>query len=278
MAWLRLDDNFTSHPKFAGWTASQKWAWLEVLSYCAKLRTNGRVPDDLSLLPRSCTPSLIKLAQRSALIDEDKDGKRWVHDWLKYNLVHASDDVLVARVSELLSEHPEASANEIVKMLGGNRKRVLAAIHALRGGSGTGSEGGSGTGTGTGSESGSGSVPDRFQKVVTRARSRPLGDSTTVSEGRDLPEPSASGADVAAKRGPPPAPSGDPTIDAKRARKLAGLAQFVHDYWDDYPDKDVLLDELTDSPRSLSIIEATQMIAAEKGRRAKVAAEEEIDW
>ena len=84
MSWLRLDDRFTSHPKFAGWTPAEKWAWLEVLEYCARYKTNGLVPDDLALLPRSVTPKLLQRAENVGFLERNGNGLE-VHDWPEYN-------------------------------------------------------------------------------------------------------------------------------------------------------------------------------------------------
>jgi hypothetical protein len=84
MAWLRIDDGFTSHPKFAGWSADERWAFLELMSYCARYRTRGKVPEDSSLLPRKVGVRLLKKAEDSGWI-ERKNGARFIHDWDVYN-------------------------------------------------------------------------------------------------------------------------------------------------------------------------------------------------
>ena len=85
MSWLRLDDGFTHHPKFNGWRLSQRWAFLEIMEYCARYDTCGKIPKDLSLLPKTSTETLLKLAEKSGWIDLDSDGNRVIHDFLKYN-------------------------------------------------------------------------------------------------------------------------------------------------------------------------------------------------
>lgn len=84
MAWLRIDDGFATHPKFSGWSSAQKWALVELFCYCARHKTEGVVPSDLSLLPRAVTPSLLKLAEESGFIDLE-DGVYVLHDWQHYN-------------------------------------------------------------------------------------------------------------------------------------------------------------------------------------------------
>jgi hypothetical protein len=85
MSWLRLDDSFTSHPKFEGWAAPEKWALLELFSYCARYRTKGRVPTDRTLLPRSVTTRLLDRAIEAGWLDQRENGDLWVHDWATYN-------------------------------------------------------------------------------------------------------------------------------------------------------------------------------------------------
>lgn len=85
MSWLRTDDAFCHHPKFEGWSKTKRWDWLEVMHYCARYQTGGRIPNDLNLLPKSGTETLLTLAEKSGWIDRDSDGDRWIHDWKKYN-------------------------------------------------------------------------------------------------------------------------------------------------------------------------------------------------
>ena len=61
---------------------------------------------------------------------------------MRFDLI---EDDLLGRVSKYLSEHPEASANEVAKALGGNRTAVLATVKSVR--SEGGSNGGNHPGT-----------------------------------------------------------------------------------------------------------------------------------
>jgi hypothetical protein len=85
VSWLRLDDNFAQHPKFEGWLAPQRWAFLELMLWCAKYRTKGRVSTDLTLLPRSVSARLLGQAEAAGWLDRDELGTLWIHDWEKYN-------------------------------------------------------------------------------------------------------------------------------------------------------------------------------------------------
>src|SRR3990172_9400260 len=85
MAWLRLDDGFPQHPKLDGWTSAQKWALVELFAYCARHRTEGHVPSDLSLLPRGITTKVLILAEEAGFLDRGAEGLLTVHDWSVYN-------------------------------------------------------------------------------------------------------------------------------------------------------------------------------------------------
>jgi hypothetical protein len=126
VSWLRTDDNFPQHPKFKGWSGAQKWAFVELMHYCARYRTGGHVPADLNLLPRPVNARLLGLAETSGWLDRDTDGELWIHDWFLYN------GTLEERVESYLAKYPEATANDVHKALGGNRQAVLVAVRDLR--------------------------------------------------------------------------------------------------------------------------------------------------
>lgn len=180
MAWLRLDDHFTKHPKFEGWTPAEKWAWLEVMEYCASYETNGRIPIDLTLMPRSTTPRLLARAEASGWIDVHEDGSKWVHDWAEFNPVKLEAEALDERVAEAYEVFPEATANDVARMLGGRRKAVLEAIRRFRAGSSRGSERDA-----SGSLGSSGNQPGNQPELVTRAH--PVPSPTTDEEQEQEP-------------------------------------------------------------------------------------------
>lgn len=239
MSWLRLDDRFTQHPKFSGWKPAERWAWLEVLEYCARYQTCGKVPEDVSLLPRSSSKTLLEKAVKSGLLDVENDGSRVVHDWQIYN-----GSSLEEKVSAYLSNHPNASANEVFRAVGGSRKAVLDLVLKLRA---------------DGTDNGTEPVPKRYETVVHNryesgyARAVPsFGTTLSSTEGRDLSNP----AQAARPSGGPP---------------LADLAGFVRREWDNYPDLAVLADELTD--RGATPDQAFELIDQERQARQTVEAE-----
>lgn len=107
MSWLRIDDGFPSHPKLQGWTPAQKWALVELFCYCARHKTEGYVPSDLSLLPRAVTGRLLSLAEDSGVLDRDEDDCLIVHDWQRYN---PSDVTAAERMKRMRERNAERNA------------------------------------------------------------------------------------------------------------------------------------------------------------------------
>jgi hypothetical protein len=105
------------------------------------------------------------------------DTRLRVHNWERYNPPREAPGDLERRVSVYLSQNPEASANEVCKIIGANRASVLAALRRVKGGSTIGT----GTGTGTTSEpgrnqyqGGSKGGSGTGSRAGTRPRSRPV--------------------------------------------------------------------------------------------------------
>jgi hypothetical protein len=134
MAWLRLDDGFTKHPKFEGWTPAQRWAWLEVMEYCARYRTGGRIPTDDTILPRSTSRTILAKAESSGWCARGDDGALWINDWNDFNPPRGEE--VDEAVKAAVDADPEASANDLYRRIGGNRNAVLKAITRYRSGIG----------------------------------------------------------------------------------------------------------------------------------------------
>lgn len=109
MAWSRIESAFWRHPKFAGWKASEKWALGELIGYCCEYRTEGVIPDDLALLPRSITVRFIELATDSGWIDVDEDGTRRIHDW---HIYHPKDPTAADRIRRHRASNGRPSTNQ----------------------------------------------------------------------------------------------------------------------------------------------------------------------
>lgn len=86
MTWLRVDDGFVDHPKIVSLgSPAARWAFLELLAYCARHHTDGYIPNNLlTVLPR-VNVALINRAIEVGLVDRDETGDLRVHDWQTYN-------------------------------------------------------------------------------------------------------------------------------------------------------------------------------------------------
>lgn len=177
LSWLRIDDGFARHSKFAGWPAARKWAWLELLCDCAQRETSGFVTDDLALLPRAVTKSLLTHAEKAGLLDRLDDDRLRVHDWLIYN------GTVEEKVSTYLADNPEASANDVHRAVGGRRDAILEAVRAYRE---AGSLDGTNNGTTSSTTEPSEVVPNPVPKAV-HARATPSPAPALTPEDQDPP-------------------------------------------------------------------------------------------
>jgi hypothetical protein len=85
MAWLRVDDGFTEHPKLIALGGTRdRWTWLELLVYCARRKTRGRVPERIGDVLQRVTPSFLSRCESVGLLDQNGTGYV-VHDWATYN-------------------------------------------------------------------------------------------------------------------------------------------------------------------------------------------------
>jgi hypothetical protein len=164
VSWARLDDGFDTHPKILELTETERWRWTRVLLYCARHETEGeisrRVVRELGL-----SRALNQLLKSNLLLASTSDADVFVvNDWAIYNPGARDDEAVENAVRWALEQRGEgASANEIARMVGGNRKVVLSAIRRVKGGSANGSRVVPGTSAGTsqgGSRSGSEVVPE----------------------------------------------------------------------------------------------------------------------
>lgn len=251
MSWLRIDDGFTKHPKFEGWTLAQKWAWLEVMEYCARYETRGRIPTDLSLMPRTTTPQLLALAEAAGWCDRVDEGGSpgsqtalWVHNWDEFNPPRLDEGELDQRVADAIAQHPDASANDIVRIVGGKRKPTLEAIRRFRTGANRGSpgtsdvvpDGGSRNHEGTGSRAGE------------RARPRPVPTTKLQRSSGDKPFSSSPPPDSAAA---PPAANGHlPADQPRHYTPEQGDALVRNALWDDPHLADSLREHFHDIPQT----------------------------
>jgi len=88
MTWLRIDDSFIDHPKLVSLGgAAQRWAFLELLTYCAKHKTEGYFPVEISDTHRRITPAFLDKCVAVGLVDRSAAGELRVHDFGVYNPV-----------------------------------------------------------------------------------------------------------------------------------------------------------------------------------------------
>jgi len=85
MSWLRLDDGFGDHPKILLLTRSERWTFVELLTYCAKHRTDGYFPTTIADSRRHVTPSFLEKCVDAGLVDQAENGELRVHDWADFN-------------------------------------------------------------------------------------------------------------------------------------------------------------------------------------------------
>lgn len=170
MAWLRLDDRFAHHPKVAHLTDKAFRAHVQTMLYCAEYDTDGLIPPT-SFRLTGATPKVREQLVEAGLWDENAEKSELsVHDWRIYN-----GKTVEEKVSAVLASDPEMSANEIARLVGGNRQLVLSEIARQR--EVGGSAGGSTEPPEEPPAAGSGAVPenqsDRFQSgSASRARAR----------------------------------------------------------------------------------------------------------
>ncbi len=80
MAWLRIDDGFSQHPKVVRLSRADRWTWLEVLCYCARFKTHGAVPEGVGDVVKGASPAFLDRCRSAGLLDGEI-----VHDWNDYN-------------------------------------------------------------------------------------------------------------------------------------------------------------------------------------------------
>jgi len=248
MAWLRLDDGFASHPKIAALSDREYRVWTRLLLYCARYRTEGKVPENALVEIPQLTRQMLQKFRELRLLDPGDI----VHDWRIYNA-----ETVAEKVAAFFADHPEAAsmtANEIYRAVGGKRELVLAEIHKHRSPAGSAPVPGVVPGA----------VPDQFP-IGTRARAPvPSPEKDVDDEAPYRAEESSTSTPFSKTRHraspetppEPPAPNG------------AAPAQPVLANPDDDPDREKLsqaeLDALEPDPEGLARIAAIEREANER--------------
>lgn len=83
MVWLKVDDAMPDHPKIVGLPAATKWALLELWCYCARHKTNGKVPNGIM---RKIATNRVRIQLESAQLIHRNGNGFVIHDWLDHNL------------------------------------------------------------------------------------------------------------------------------------------------------------------------------------------------
>lgn len=84
MAWVRLDDQFTDHPKLAAAGPVAGWVYVSGLCYAARYLTDGFVPETIALRFDGSSPEVLENLVECSLWDR-VNGGYLIHDFLEYN-------------------------------------------------------------------------------------------------------------------------------------------------------------------------------------------------
>jgi hypothetical protein len=79
--WVKLDDQFTAHPKVARLSDLAFRVHIETMCYCARYLTDGYVPSKVS---RNVHWKVLASLVASGLWEPVEDGYR-IHDWAEWN-------------------------------------------------------------------------------------------------------------------------------------------------------------------------------------------------
>lgn len=123
--YVWLVDTFMLNRKIKALDDGEFRVWMRVLCTTVMLEDAhiGTLIDELAGL----TPKTVKRFAKLGLLDGDSVETYAVHDWAIYNggSVHE-------RVEAYLEQHPEASANEIARVIPARRAAVLEAVKKHR--------------------------------------------------------------------------------------------------------------------------------------------------
>lgn len=127
MSWTRLDGAYDTHRKMSALGAGQRgnsrrWIWTRILIYTNN-HASAEIPPSIGVTIPEATPKFIEEVVQIGLADRDARGHVTVHDWPIYAAVSLDE-----KVAYYLSRKPDASANEVAKAVGGNRRLVLVLV------------------------------------------------------------------------------------------------------------------------------------------------------
>lgn len=164
--WFRLEHSFGRHPKLLALTPTERWVWIGTLCWAAEYAQASGV---IAPAADNAIPGLKKLRAKLralALLDA-RDGVDEVHDWYLYTSASIAE-----KVRWFLERNPDATANDVVRQVGGTRQIVLEEVKKLRPDTtDTGSDDGSTEPLTPGSDSGS-TEPCKVVRKVVHAGAR----------------------------------------------------------------------------------------------------------
>lgn len=134
MAWIRLSDDYTDHPKFANLSDGAFRLWHQAMAFCRKFKTDGLVPTPTVKGFKAFSPK-----RMNELLTPWRDGEKplwWtvdgfgvkVHDYLEWNLSKEEEakeaDAAVTRMRRLRSSRrsPEQTYERSVDVPGRDGK------------------------------------------------------------------------------------------------------------------------------------------------------------
>ena len=86
MSWVKIDDNFASHPKIVAAGPMAGWLYICGLTYSARYLTDGFIPaKQVRLLADIESPATVAAKLVECGLWEPVDGGYMIHDYLKYN-------------------------------------------------------------------------------------------------------------------------------------------------------------------------------------------------
>ena len=128
MSWVKLDDQFTDHPKLAAVGPVAGWVYVSGLCYAARYLTDGFVPETIALRFAGSSPEILANLVECSLLDRVNGGYQ-IHDFLDYNppasKVKAEREAAKARMQRKNAPKQGAS-EEIQRNFGRNSGEIQA--------------------------------------------------------------------------------------------------------------------------------------------------------
>ncbi len=136
MPWLKIDDGFAENHKIAALSHPAFRLHVSAMCYSARTSSDGYVAAQAIRI----IAATADIRQPKRYVDELVGARLWIaaadghviNDWKVYN------GTLPDRVAAYLERHPDATANEVYRVVGGERNAVLAEVKRQKTGTGAG--------------------------------------------------------------------------------------------------------------------------------------------